>query len=408
MKALVWQGVNRVGVETVPDPTILQPTDAIVRITSTAICGSDLHLLDGYIPTMVHGDILGHEFMGEVVEVGSEVHKVKVGDRVIVPFPIACGHCWFCQHGLTSLCDNSNANAKLAEKMFGQAPSGIYGYSHLTGGYAGGQAQFARTLYADENLFKIPEGLKDDQVLFLTDILPTGYMGALNCDIQPGDTVAVYGCGPVGLFTIMSAFLLGAGRVIAIDRFQYRLAKAEALGAEPLNYEQEEVLEALKLRTGGRGPDSVVDAVGMEAHGVGLLALADAVKQTTRVAENDRPHVLRSAIISVRKGGTVSVPGVYGGFADKIPLGAFMNKALTMRTGQTHVHRFVPRLLEHIVKGDIDPTVIISHRLSLDEAPLGYHLFKHKEDHCVKCVLDPWAAPRPENTSGTLKAMGAD
>ncbi|MFC4454220.1 zinc-dependent alcohol dehydrogenase [Deinococcus sonorensis] len=401
MKALVWQGINRVGIETVPDPTILQPTDAIVRITSTAICGSDLHLLDGYVPSMVPGDILGHEFMGEVMEVGKGVRDIKVGDRVIVPFPIACGKCWFCQQGLTSLCDNSNDNAKLAETMFGYAPSGIYGYSHLTGGYAGGQAQFARTLYADANLFKMPEGVPDEQLLFLTDILPTGYMAAVNCDIQPGDTVAVYGCGPVGLFAIMSAFLLGAGEVIAIDRFPDRLDMAAKLGAQPLNYEQEEVLASLKLRTGGRGPDSCIDAVGMEAHGTGPGGLYDALKQTTRMAESDRPHALRAAIMSVRKGGTVSVAGVYGGLGDKIPLGAFMNKGLTMRTGQTHVHRYVPKLLEHIMKGDIDPTVVVTHRLSLDEAPHGYDIFKHKHDHCVKCVLDPWAEAKPDTGGHT-------
>ncbi|GBF04042.1 alcohol dehydrogenase [Deinococcus aerius] len=394
MKAVVWQGINRVQVETVPDPEILQPTDAIVRVTATAICGSDLHLVDGYVPSMVHGDILGHEFMGEVVEVGSEVRKVKVGDRVIVPFPIACGKCWYCQHGLTSLCDNSNPNPKLAEALWGYAGSGIYGYSHITGGYAGGQAQFARTVFADQNLYQVPEGLTDEQVLFLTDILPTGYMGAENCNIQPGDVVAVFGCGPVGLFGIMSAFLLGAGRVIAIDRFPERLEMARQLGAETLNYETDSVFERLKEMTGGRGPDSVMDAVGLESHAGGPGGVADAVKQTTRVLESDRPHALRAAIMACRKGGTVSVPGVYGGLADKIPVGAFMNKGLTMKTGQTHVHRYLDLLMGHIQRGDIDPTQIITHRLSLDEAPHAYQIFKHKHEGCIKCVLDPWADPK--------------
>lgn len=394
MKAVVWQGINRVQVENVPDPEILQPTDAIVRVTATAICGSDLHLVDGYVPSMVHGDILGHEFMGEVVEVGSEVRKIKVGDRVIVPFPIACGKCWYCQHGLTSLCDNSNPNPKLAETLWGYAGSGIYGYSHITGGYAGGQAQFARTVYADQNLYKVPEGLTDEQVLFLTDILPTGYMGAENCNIHPGDVVAVLGCGPVGQFCIRSAFLLGAGRVIAIDRFPERLDMARLAGAETLNYEEDPVFERLKEMTAGRGPDSVMDAVGLESHAGGPGGVADAVKQTTRVLETDRPHALRAAIMACRKGGTVSVPGVYGGLADKIPVGAFMNKGLTMRTGQTHVHRYLDRLTGHIERGEIDPTVIITHRLSIDEAPHAYEIFKHKHEGCIKCVLDPWADPK--------------
>ncbi|GGK22879.1 glutathione-dependent formaldehyde dehydrogenase [Deinococcus malanensis] len=394
MKALVWQGINKVAVERVPDPEILQPTDAIVRVTSTAICGSDLHLLDGYVPSMVHGDILGHEFMGEVVDVGADVRKIKVGDRVIVPFPIACGKCWYCQKGLTSLCDNSNPNPRLAETMWGHASSGIYGYSHITGGYAGGQAQFVRTVFADANLYKVPQGLSDDQVLFLTDILPTGYMAAENCNIQEGDVVAVFGAGPVGQFCIRSAFLLGAGRVIAIDRFPERLELARRAGAETINYEEDEVFERLKVMTAGRGPDSVMDAVGLEAHGTGFLGVADAVKQTTRVLESERPHALRAALMACRKGGTVSVPGVYGGLGDKIPLGAFMNKGLTMKTGQTHVHRYLDILTDHIVRGDIDPTQVITHRMSLDEAPHAYHIFKHKHDGCIKCVLDPWADPK--------------
>lgn len=298
------------------------------------------------------------------------------------------------QHGLTSLCDNSNPNPKLAETLWGYAGAGIYGYSHITGGYAGGQAQFARTVYADTNLYKVPEGLTDEQVLFLTDILPTGYMAAEHCNIQPGDVVAVFGAGPVGLFTVMSAFLLGAGRVISIDRFDDRLEMARELGAETINYEADNVFERLKELTGGRGPDSVVDAVGMESHGTGLGGIYDAVKQTTRVLETERPHALRAAIMACRKRGTVSVPGVYGGLADKIPVGAFMNKGLTLRTGQTHVHRYLDTLTQHILRGDIDPTVIITHRLSLDEAPRGYQLFKHKHDGCIKCVLDPWADPK--------------
>ncbi|MBB6098505.1 threonine dehydrogenase-like Zn-dependent dehydrogenase [Deinobacterium chartae] len=394
MRALVWHGINRLSVDNVPDPQILQPTDAIVRITSTAICGSDLHLVDGYVPTMVPGDILGHEFMGEVVEVGHEVRRIKVGDRVIVPFPISCGHCWYCEHSLTSLCDNSNPNAKLAEALWGYSPAGIYGYSHLTGGYSGGQAQFARTPFADANLFRVPSELSDEQVLFLTDVLPTGYMAAENCRIQPGDVVAVWGCGPVGQFTIRSAFLLGAERVIAIDRFPERLELASRAGAEPINYAHTNVFEALKLMTGGRGPDSVVDAVGMEAHGTGPGGIYDAVKQTTRSLETERPHALRAAIQACRKGGTVSVAGVYGGFSDKMPLGAYMNKALTMHTGQTHVHRYLERLTEHILRGEIDPTQIITHTLSLEEAPRGYQLFKHKQDSCVKVVLRPWEEPQ--------------
>ncbi|MDL2344119.1 zinc-dependent alcohol dehydrogenase [Deinococcus sp. MIMF12] len=406
MKAVVWQGVNRMGVETVPDPQILQPTDAIVRVTKTAICGSDLHLMDGYVPSMVHGDIVGHEFMGEVVEVGPEVRKVKVGDRVIVPFPIACGKCWFCQKGLTSLCDNSNPNPGLAEKFWGYSPAGLYGYSHITGGYAGGQAQFARTVYADANLYKVPDGLTDEQVLFLTDIFPTGFMGAEHCDIQGGDVVAVFGAGPVGLFGIASAFLLGAERVIAIDRFPERLEMARSYGAETINYEEENVFELLKEMTGGRGPDSVMDAVGLEAQAHGLLGVADAVKQTTRVLESDRPHALRAAIMACRKGGTVSVPGVYGGLADKIPLGAFMNKGLTMKTGQTHVHRYLDRLTGYIQRGEIDPTRIITHRLTLDEAPHAYHIFKHKHDGCIKCVLDPWADPKDHEPTPAPQAQG--
>jgi threonine dehydrogenase-like Zn-dependent dehydrogenase len=388
MKAVCWQGSNKVGVETVPDPKIINSRDAVVKITTSAICGSDLHLYDGYIPTMEPGDILGHEFMGEVVEKGSAVENVNIGDRVVVPFPIACGNCFFCQQKLTSLCDNSNPNAWMAEKIMGHSPSGIFGYSHMLGGYAGGQAQYARVPFADVGLFKIPDGLTDEQVVFLTDIFPTGYMAAENCDITPGDTVAIWGCGPVAQFAIRSAFMLGAERVIAIDRVPERLQMAKDGGAEVLNFEEVDVGEALKEMTGGRGPDSVMDAVGMESHGMGVEGLYDKAKQAVRL-ETDRPHVLRQAILACRKGGTVSVPGVYGGFVDKIPMGAFMNKALTMKTGQTHVHRYLPTLLARIQNGDINPSFVITHRLPLEQAPHGYEIFKHKQDNCIKIVLKP-------------------
>lgn len=388
MKAVCWHGTTDVRVENVPDPKIINPRDAIVKITSTAICGSDLHLYDGYIPSMEKGDILGHEFMGEVVELGSAVKNVQVGDRVVVPFTISCGNCFFCQRDLWSLCDNSNPNAWMAEKMMGHSPSGLFGYSHMLGGYAGGQAEYARVPFADVGLFKIPDGLSDEQVLFLTDIFPTGYMAAENCNIQPGDTVAIWGCGPVGQFAIRSAYLLGAERVIAIDRVPERLEMAKAGQAEVLNYEEVDVGEALKEMTGGRGPDSCMDAVGMEAHGMGLEGFYDQVKQAVRL-ETDRPNVLRQAIVACRKGGHVSVPGVYGGFIDKMPMGALMNKALTLKTGQTHVHRYLQPLLEHVQNGKIDPTFVITHKLPLEQAPQGYEIFKHKKDNCIKVVLKP-------------------
>lgn len=389
MKAVCWHGSNDVRVDTVPDPKIINPRDAIVKITSTAICGSDLHLYNGFNPTMKSGDILGHEFMGEVVEVGSGVKNVNKGDRVVVPFTISCGSCFFCNRNLWSLCDNSNPNAWMVEQIMGYSPSGLFGYSHLTGGYAGGQAEYARVPFADVGLFKIPDGLSDEQVLFLTDIFPTGYMAAENCDIQPGDTVAIWGCGPVGLFAIKSAFLLGAERVIAIDRVPERLQMAkEQCKAEILNYEEIEVGEALKEMTGGRGPDAVMDAVGMEAHGMGLEGFYDQVKQAVRL-ETDRPNVLRQAIVACRKGGTVSVPGVYTGFIDKVPMGAFMNKGLTMKTGQTHVHRYLRPLTERIQNGEIDPSFLITHRLPLEQAPHAYEIFKNKKDNCIKVVLKP-------------------
>ncbi|HEX6292159.1 MAG TPA: zinc-dependent alcohol dehydrogenase [Herpetosiphonaceae bacterium] len=389
MKALCWHGKNDVRIEDVPDPKILNPRDAIVRITSTAICGSDLHLYDGYIPTMEAGDILGHEFMGEIVEVGPEVKKLKVGDRVVVPFPIACGQCFYCKRELWSLCDNSNPNAWMAEKLWGYSPCGIFGYSHLVGGYAGGQAEYARVPFADVGPIKVPDGLTDEQVLFLSDIFPTGYMAAEVCNIQPGDIVAVWGCGPVGQFTIASAKLLGAERVIAIDRTPERLKMAQDQGGvEIINFDEQEVLDTLKELTGGRGPDICIDAVGLEAHGASADALMDRVKAVA-LQETDRPHALREVIIACRKGGTVSIPGVYGGFADKIPLGALMNKGLTIKTGQTHVHRYLGPLLERIQRGEIDPSFVITHHLPLEEAPRGYEIFKKKEDNCIKVVLKP-------------------
>jgi threonine dehydrogenase-like Zn-dependent dehydrogenase len=388
MKALCWHGANDVRIDNVPDPTIINPRDAIVKITSTAICGSDLHLYDGFIPTMQSGDIMGHEFMGEVVELGSQVKNLKKGDRVVIPFTISCGSCFFCNRDLWSLCDNSNPNAGLAEKMFGHSPAGLFGYSHLTGGYAGGQAEYARVPFADVGPLKIPDGLSDEQVLFLTDIFPTGYMAAENCDIQPGDTVAVWGCGPVGQFAIRSAFMLGADRVIAIDRIPERLQMAAAAKAEIINYEEIDAGEAVTEMTGGRGPDSCIDAVGMEAHGTGLDALYDKAKQAVRL-ESDRPTALRQVILACRKGGTVSIPGVYGGFVDKVPLGAAFNKGLTLKMGQTHVHRYLRPLLDRVQKGEIDPSFVITHRMKLDEAPHAYEIFKQKKDNCIKVVLKP-------------------
>jgi len=389
MKAVCWHGANDVRVDNVPDPKIINPRDAIIKITSTAICGSDLHIYDGYIPSMESGDILGHEFMGEVVELGSAVKNVQIGDRVIVPFTISCGNCFFCNRDLWSLCDNSNPNAWMAEKLYGHSPAGLFGYSHMLGGYAGGQAEYARVPFADVGLFKIPDGLADEQVLFLTDIFPTGYMAAENCHIKPGDTVAVWGCGPVGQFAIKSAYMLGADRVIAIDRVPERLQMAkEQCKAEVLNYEELDVGEAVKEMTGGRGPDACLDAVGMEAHGTDAMALYDKAKQAVRL-ETDRPTALRQVIVSCRKGGHVSLAGVYGGFLDKIPMGAAFNKGLTFKMGQTHVHRYLRPLLERIQNGEIDPSFVITHKMSLEDAPKGYEIFKHKKDNCIKVVLKP-------------------
>ncbi len=393
MKANCWMGALRVEVRDVPDPQIVNPRDAIVRITSTAICGSDLHMYDGYVPTMEKGDILGHEFMGEVVEVGpGAATKLKVGDRVVVPFPISCGACLACERQAFSLCENSNPNAAIAEKMLGFATAGIFGYSHMTGGYAGGQAEYARVPFADVGPLKIESDLTDEQVLFLSDILPTGYMGAEMCEIEPGDVVAVWGAGPVGLFAMVSAGLLGAERVIAIDRFPNRLELARTkAGAETINYEDTDVNNALKEMTGGRGPDACIDAVGMEAHhGTGLLHAYDKVKQATRM-ETERGHALRQAVTCCRNGGIVSVIGAYGGMVDKFPIGAVMNRSLTIKSAQCHVQRYMQPLLERVRAGDIDPTFIITHRLPLDEAPGAYETFKHKQDDCVKVVLEPAA-----------------
>jgi len=389
MRANCWIGKQDVRVEQVPDPKILNQRDAIVKITSTAICGSDLHLYNGFVPTMESGDILGHEFMGEVVEVGRGVNNLKKGDRVVVPFPIACGSCFSCEHGLFSVCENSNPNAWMAEKMWGHSPAGVFGYSHLLGGYAGGQAEYARVPFADVGPIKVPEGLTDDQVLFLSDIFLTGYMGADMCNIQPGDTIAVWGCGPVGQFAMKSAFLLGAERVIGIDRFPERLRMArEKVGAETLNHEQVDIQDALKEMTGGRGPDACIDAVGLEAHTPGMVGAYDRAKQALML-ETDRPIALRQAIMACRNGGTVSVIGVYGGFIDKFPMGSLMNRSLTIRTGQCHVQRYMRPLLEKIQNGDIDPSFVITHHMRLEDAPEGYAIFKDKQDDCIKIVLKP-------------------
>jgi threonine dehydrogenase-like Zn-dependent dehydrogenase len=388
MKALVWDATNDVRVERVPDPAILNPRDAIVKVTSTAICGSDLHLLDGYIPTMQAGDILGHEFMGEVVDVGKGNTKLAIGDRVVVPFTIACGRCFFCEKQLWSLCDNSNPNAWMAEKLYGYTTSGLFGYSHLTGGYAGGQAQYARVPFADVGPLKVPEGLTDEQVLFLSDIFPTGYMAAENCDIQPGDVIAVWGCGPVGQMAIRSAFLLGAARVLAIDSVPERLRMAAEAGAEVVNFEDEEVFEKLRASTGGRGPDACIDAVGLEAHGATLDAYLDRAKAVAYLA-TDRPNALRQAITCCRKGGIVSIPGVYGGFLDKIPFGAAFQKGLTFRMGQTHVMKYMKPLLNRIERGEIDPSFVITHRFAIDEAAKAYYLFRDHKEECIKVVLKP-------------------
>jgi threonine dehydrogenase-like Zn-dependent dehydrogenase len=388
MKANCWYGKQDMRVVDVPDPQILNKKDAIVKVSSAAICGSELHLYNGFVPTMEQGDVMGHEFMGEIVEIGPEVKQRRVGDRVVVAFPISCGQCFFCKKELYSLCENTNPNAWMAEKFFGHSPAGIYGYSHLTGGFAGGQAEYVRVPFADVGTIKIENGFSDEQVLFLSDIFPTGYMAAEQCNIQPGDTVAIWGCGPVGQFAIRSAFLLGAERVIAIDRFPARLQMARDGGADTIDYEETDVYDTLMQLTGGRGPDSCMDAVGLEAHMPGLLYYYDRIKQAM-MSESDRPIALRQAIRACRNGGTVSIPGVYGGLIDKMPMGAVMNKALTIKTGQTHCQRYLKPLLDRIAHGDVDPSFVVTHRMKLAEAPQGFDMFNRKQDGCIKIVMTP-------------------
>jgi threonine dehydrogenase-like Zn-dependent dehydrogenase len=389
MRALTWHGEEDVRVDEVPDPEIVNPHDAVIEITATAICGSDLHLYDGYVPSMREGDVLGHEPMGKVVETGDAVETLEEGDRVVVPFTISCGSCWFCEEDLYSLCDNSNPNAEVARKMMGQSPAGLFGYSHMMGGYAGGQAEYLRVPYADVGPVNVDSDLSDEQVLLLSDVFPTGYMAAENAEIEEDDTVAVWGCGPVGQFAVQSAWMLGAGRVIAIDRVQERLRMAREHGdAETIDFEDEDVYDRLMAMTGGRGPDRCIDAVGTEAHGTGLMGKMDKAKQQVNL-EADRPHVLRQAIKCCRKGGTLSVPGVYLGHVDNFPAGPLMNKALTVNTGQTHVQRYLDPLLERIEDGDIDPSFVITHQEPLEKGPEMYETFREKEDGCIKVVLTP-------------------
>ena len=392
MKAVCWMGKGSIEVHTVPDPQIVNPHDAILRVTRTAICGSDLHLYDGYIPTMESGDILGHEFMGIVEEVGPAVKNLKRGDRVVVPFTIACGNCLFCKKDLWSLCDNTNPNAQIAETMYGYSGSALFGYSHIYGGYAGGQAQYVRVPFADVGPIKIENDLPDEKVLFLSDIYPTGYMGAENANIQPGDTVAVWGCGPVGLFAIASAYMMGAEKVIAIDRFPERLKLArDYCGATTIDYSDDDVVivEALRDLTGGIGPDCCIDAVGMEAHSDTLVGTYDKVKQALML-ETDRPFVLRQAFQAIRKGGTLSIPGVYGGVLDKVNFGAAFGKGIHMSMGQTHMHKYLKPLLKSIEEGKIDPTFMISHRAGIEEVPAMYKMWRDKKEQVTKIVIDPW------------------
>ena len=391
MKAVCWHAAGDVRVENVPDPTIEDPRDVIIRVTSTAICGSDLHMYDGYLgPFMQKGDVVGHEPMGEVVEVGSEVKKFQVGDRIVVPFTICCGECFFCQKQLYSCCDNTNRNAEVARKVMGHSTAGIYGYSHLTGGYPGGQAQYLRVMRADVGPVKVPDNLSDEQVLFLSDAFPTGWMAAENTELEPGDTVAVWGCGPIGQFVIRSLKILGAGRVFAIDCVPERLQMAREGGAETIDFKKEKPYERLMGETNGRGPDRVVDAVGCEADGHGAVdAVLDRAKAAVMLT-TDRAHALREAIMCCRKGGTVSVPGVYIGFPDKFPLGALMNKSLRITTGQTHMPRYTESLLQRIASGEIDISFIITHQVPIDDAPAMYRTFRDKKDGCIKVVLKPW------------------
>ena len=394
MKAVCWMGKENMEVHTVADPKIMNPHDAIIKITRSAICGSDLHLYDGYIPTMESGDIVGHEFMGIVEETGSAVTNLKRGDRVVVPFTISCGNCFFCKRQFFSACDNTNPNAHIMEEAYGSSGSALYGYSHMMGGYAGGQAQYARVPFANVGPLKIENDLPDEKLLFLSDIFPTGYMAAENANIQPGDTVAVWGCGPVGLFTIASAYMLGAAKVIAIDRIPERLRLAEKqFGATTLDYSEDDmnVLSALRDFSGGNGPDSCIDAVGLEAHTNTVAGIYDKVKQTLML-QTDRPTVLRQAIQAVRKAGTVSIPGVYGGVLDKVNFGAAFGKGITMKMGQTHMQKYMRPLLQRVERGEIDPSFLITHRVGIDEVPAMYKTFRDKQDECVKVVIDPWAA----------------
>lgn len=389
MKALTWHGKGDIRCESVPDPTIVDGRDAIIKVTSCAICGSDLHLYDGVIPSMKHGDVLGHETMGEVVEVGAKTKNLKVGDRVVVPFTISCGECFFCKRGYFSGCERSNPNSDMASKLWGSSPAGLFGYSHLLGGYAGGQAEYLRVPFADVGPIKIPEHLTDDQVLFLSDIFPTGYMAADFCDIRGGETIAIWGCGPVGQMAIRSAFILGAERVIAIDTVPERLALAAAAGAETLDFNEVDVFEAIMEKTHGRGADATIDAVGTEPD---TGASADSVLDRVKVAlfmGTDRPHVLRQAIHCTRNFGVVSIVGVYGGFLDKVPMGSAINRGLTFRMAQTPVQKYLPLLLERIEKGEIDPSFVITHRAGLDDGPELYKTFRDKQDGCIKVVLRP-------------------
>jgi threonine dehydrogenase-like Zn-dependent dehydrogenase len=390
MRAICWHGKGDMRVDTVPDPRIEQPGDAIIRITATAICGSDLHLYDGYVPMMKSGDIMGHEPMGIVEEVGPEVTRLKKGDRVVVPFVIACGSCFFCEKSLFSCCDTTNPDAAALAEMQGHAGAGLFGYSHLYGGYPGGQAQYLRVPHADVGPVIVRSDQPDDKVLFLSDILPTGWQAAEQGNIQPGDTVAVWGCGPVGQMAIISAWLLGAGRVIAIDRVAERLEMARMHGkAEVIDFTSQDVYDQLQTMTKGRGPDVCIDAVGAETHGLGSMdAMLDKAKAAVGLT-TDRIHALRQAINCCRKGGTVSVPGVYIGFPDKFPMGAAFGKGLTMRMGQTHAQRFLQPLLDRIDKGEIDPSFVITHKLSLEDGPAAYDTFRDKKDGCIKVVLTP-------------------
>jgi threonine dehydrogenase-like Zn-dependent dehydrogenase len=389
MKALAWHGKGDLRCDTVPDPRIEDPRDAIIKVTACAICGSDLHIFDGVIPSMKHGDILGHETMGEVVEVGRGVGNLKVGDRVVVPFTISCGECFFCKRGFYSGCERSNPNQKMAEKLWGHSPAGLFGYSHLLGGYAGGQAEYLRVPFGDVGPIKVPDGLTDEQVLFLSDIFPTGYMAADFCNIQPGDTIAIWGCGPVGQFAIRSAFLLGAERVIAIDTVPERLALAAQAGALTLDFKQDDIYDRIQELTGGRGADACIDAVGTEADAAGSFdSVIDRVKVATFMG-TDRPHVLRQAIHCCRNFGTVSIVGVYGGFIDKLPMGSAINRGLTFRMAQTPVQHYLPHLMERIQKGEIDPSFVITHRVALEDGPEMYKTFRDKKDGCIKVVMKP-------------------